>query len=186
MRPVHLLIAGFTLCVATATPAAAQSLAEPKTITVTPFVSTSFGTSQNLGSSLGIGAAVGYDWTSTLGVEAEFGRVFDVAGDDDNLDYKLTTMNANVVYHFDMKRLTPYATLGLGWQRSNPDSADPETLALYPGSSTEVAWNFGGGVKVPVYAGRILARADLRRFQVNDLGPDHWRLYGGLTVWIKR
>jgi opacity protein-like surface antigen len=185
MRSVHRLLASSFLFAALAAPAAAQSVAEPKTITVTPFVSTSFGTSQGLGSSLGIGVGVGYDWTANLGFEGEFGHVFDVAGDDENLDYKLTNVNANVVYHFDMKRVTPYATVGLGFQRSNPD-ADDESLALYPDKSTEVAWNFGGGVKVPLYDGRVLARGDLRRFQVNDLGPDHWRLYGGLTVWIKR
>ena len=185
MRSVQTFLAGSVLFAGLAAPAAGQSVAEPNTITVTPFVSTSFGTSQNLGSSLGIGAAIGYDWTSNLGFEAEFGRVFDVAGDDENLDYKLTNISGNVVYHFDMRRVTPYATVGLGWQRNNPD-ADDETLALYPDKSTEVAWNFGGGVKVPIYGGRILARGDLRRFQVNDLGPDHWRLYGGLTLWIKR
>lgn len=162
-----------------------QSIAEPNTVTVTPFVSASFGTSNNLGSSLGIGAAVSYDWSRNLGFEVDFGRVFDVAGDDDNLDWALTTINANVVYHFDVPRLTPYATAGLGVERSNPDFEVPDPLALTVGSSTEVAWNVGGGVKVPV-GGRLLARGDLRRFQVNDEAPDHWRLYGGLTFWIKR
>ena len=52
-------------------------------------------------------------------------------------------------------------------------------------SSTEVGWHLGGGVKVPL-GDRLLARADLRRFQVNDLAPDHWRFYGGITFWIKR
>ena len=62
---------------------------------------------------------------------------------------------------------------------------NPEPLALYPASSTEVAYNFGGGVKYPV-SERFLARADLRRFQSTDLSPDFWRLYAGLTFWIKR
>ncbi len=163
-----------------------QSVAEPRTVTVTPFVAVSFGTSNDLGSSLGVGAAVGYDWTRNLGFEFEAGRVFDVAGDDDNLDWSLTTINANVIYHFDVPRLTPYATLGLGWERSRPDFDDPDPFALTTiGSSTEVAWNVGGGVKVPV-GDRLLARGDLRRFQVNDLAPNHWRLYGGLTFWIRR
>lgn len=162
-----------------------QSVAEPRTVTVTPFVAVSFGTSNNLGSSLGVGAAVGYDWTRNLGVEVELGHVFDVAGDDDNLDWSLTNISANVIYHFDVPRLTPYATLGLGWERSSPkfDLIDPAALTI--GRSTEVAWNFGGGVKVP-FGDRLLARGDLRRFQVNDLAPNHWRLYGGLTFWIKR
>lgn len=164
--------------------ALAQSVAEPNTVTATPFLSVSFGTSNDLGSSLGIGAAVGYDWTRNLGFEAEVGRVFDVVGDDDNLDWSLTTINANVIYHFDVPRVTPYATAGLGWERSSPEfEIAPEASTI--GSSTEVAWNFGGGVKMPV-GDRLLARGDIRRFQVNDLAPDHWRIYGGLTFWIKR
>lgn len=166
-------------------PASAQSVAEPNTITATPFVSVSFGTSNDLGSSLGLGAAVAYDWTKNLGFEVEFGRVFDVAGDDDNLDWSLTNISANVVVHFDVPRATPYATVGLGWERSNPDFEVPDPLALVVGPSTEIAWNFGGGVKVPVGT-RLLARGDLRRFQANDSAPNHWRLYGGLTFWIKR
>ncbi|MEO5896314.1 MAG: outer membrane beta-barrel protein [Vicinamibacterales bacterium] len=185
MRPVHTLLATSFLFAALAAPAGAQSVAEPKTVTVTPFISTSFGTGDGLSSSLGIGAAVGYDWTSNLGFEAEIGHVFDVAGDSEALDYKLTNISGNLVYHFDMRRVTPYATLGLGWQTSDPDG-DEETLALFASGSTEVTWNFGGGVKVPLYGGRVLARGDLRRFQVNDLGPDQWRLYGGITVWVKR
>jgi opacity protein-like surface antigen len=163
--------------------AAAQSVAEPNTVTATPFVSVSFGTSRDLGSSLGIGGAIGYDWTSNLGFEFELGRVFDVAGDDDLLDFKLTTISANVVYHFDVRRVTPYATLGLGWERTSLDFDEPVEEDL--DDSTEIAWNFGGGVKYPIN-GRVLARADLRRFQANDLAPDHWRLYGGVTFWIKR
>jgi opacity protein-like surface antigen len=168
-----------------AAPAAAQSLAEPRTVTVSPFLSTSFGTSNDLGSSLGVGVGVGYDFTRNLGVEVELGRVFDVAGEDDNVDHKLTTISANVIYHFDVRRVTPYATAGLGWERSTVDVENPDPLALYVPSSTEVAWNFGGGLKYPINT-RLLARADLRRFQVNDLAPDHWRLFGGLTFWIKR
>jgi opacity protein-like surface antigen len=146
----------------------------------------SFGTSNNLGSSLGAGFAISYDWTRNLGFEVDFGHVFDVAGDDNNLDWSLTNISANVVYHFDrVPRVTPYATFGVGTERSSPDFEVPDPLALTVGSTSEVAWNIGGGVKVPV-GERLLARGDLRRFQVNDFAPDHWRLYGGVTFWIKR
>lgn len=167
-----------------ALPAAAhaQSVVEPNTVTVTPFLSASFGTSGDLGSSLGIGAAIGYDLTRNLGFEFETGRVFDVAGDDDILDWSLTNIHGNVIYHFDTPRVTPYGVFGLGWERSSPEF-EGDVLDLE--SSTEIAWNIGGGVKVPV-TDRLIARADLRRFQVNDEAPDHWRLYGGLTFWIKR
>ena len=175
-------LAAFALIAPTA--ALAQSVAEPNTVTVTPFVSVSFGTPDDLGSSLGIGAAVGYDLTKNLGFEFEAGRVFDVAGDDENVDWALTNIHVNVVYHFDAPRVTPYATAGLGWERSGLDFDLPDPLDL--DDSTEVAWNIGGGVKIPFGTERFLARADLRRFQVNDRAPDHWRLYGGLTFWIKR
>lgn len=179
-------------CVLAATPAfipshaEAQAAIEPNTVTVTPFLSTSFGVSEDRSSSLGIGAAVGYDLTRRLGFEFEVGRVFDVAGDDDNVDWALTNISGNVIYHFPAgARFTPYATAGLGWERSSIDVENPDPVALTIPSSTEVAWNFGGGLKYPINE-RIIARGDVRRFQVNDLAPDHWRLYGGITFWIKR
>jgi opacity protein-like surface antigen len=162
-----------------------QSVAEPNTLTVTPFLSTSFGTSQDLGSSLGIGVAVGYDLTRNLGFEGEIAHAFDVLGDDDNLDWAVTNYSVNGVYHFDVKHVTPYATFGLGLEHVGRSVKNPDPAALYPASSTEVAYNFGGGVKYPV-SERFLARADLRRFQSTDLSPDYWRLYGGLSWWIKR
>lgn len=164
---------------------AQQTAVEPNTVTVTPFLSASFGTSGDLGSSLGLGAAVGYDLTKNLGFEFEVARVVDVAGDDDNLDWSLTNIHANVIYHFHVPRVTPYGAFGIGWERSSLDVENPDPAALTIPSSTEVAWNIGGGVKVPIND-RLIARGDLRRYQVNDLAPDHWRLYGGLTFWIKR
>jgi opacity protein-like surface antigen len=179
----------FSGCIAlmlgAASPAGAQSVAEPNTITVTPFLSSAFGVSQNLDKSLGFGAAVGYDFTSFLGTEFEFAHVFDVVGGDDNLDWSLTNYSINVLYYFDVPRVTPYATFGIGWERSNPrfDVLDP--LALTAGPGTEVAWNLGGGVKAEL-TDRLIGRADLRRFQANDLAPDYWRLYGGLSFFVRR
>jgi opacity protein-like surface antigen len=163
----------------------AQSVAEPKTWTVTPFLGSSFGTSNDLGNSLTLGAALGYDLTSNLGFEGELGYVFDVVGDDTNVDWSLTNFSANAVYHFDVRRVTPYATLGLGVERSNLSIDDPDILALYPPDSNEITYNFGGGLKYPL-SERFLARADIRRFQSTDLAPDHWRVYAGLTWWITR
>lgn len=176
-----MVVAGFTLV----QPAAAQSVAEPRSVTVTPFIGSSFGTSNDLGGSLGIGAAIGYDLTSNLGFEGEISHAFDLLGDNANIDWSLTNFSANVVYHFDVDRVTPYATLGLGYERSSIDVKVPDPLALVGPGSTEIAYNLGGGVKYPI-TDRLLARADLRRFQVNDLAPDHWRLYAGLTFWVKR
>lgn len=181
------------MCLSLAAPVAAQttaqattqSVAEPNTITVTPFVGITFGTSGDFGSSIAVGAAVGYDVTRNLGVEFDLGHAFDIAGETENLDFHLLTISGNVVYHFDVPRFTPYATLGIGWEYASSEVQNADPLVVYPPSSTEVAWNFGGGVKYPMNQ-RLLLRADIRRFQVNDIAPDHWRFYGGVTFWVKR
>jgi opacity protein-like surface antigen len=168
-------------------PARGQSLPEAGTWSVTPFLSGSFGTSGGLGSSLGVGAAVAYDVTPNLAVEGEIGHAFDVVGDESLVDWSLTTVSANAVYHFDVVGFTPYATFGLGLERSNVSADDvPETLSiLLVPSSTEISYNFGGGVKYRLQD-KILLRGDLRRFQANDAAPDHWRLYGGLAFTLRR
>jgi opacity protein-like surface antigen len=177
----------------TAAPAAAQSVAQPRSWTITPFFGTTLGMGDiddagievDLDSSLGIGVAVGYDWTANLGFEGEIAYLFDVAGEQNVVDWSLTNFGFNAVYHFDVRRFTPYATAGLGWERSSLDVTDPNLLALFADlSSTEVTFNFGGGVKYPIND-RLHARGDVRRFQANDLAPDYWRLYGGLT-WVLR
>jgi opacity protein-like surface antigen len=164
---------------------ATGSVAEPNTLTLTPFLSSSFGTSQGVGGSVGIGVAVGYDLTRNLGFEGEIAHAFDVLGDDDNLDWPVSNYSVNGIYHFDVQRFTPYATFGLGVEHVSRNVKTPDPAAVYPASSTEVAVNFGGGVKYPLTE-RFLARADLRRFQSTDLSPDFWRLYAGLTFWVKR
>jgi opacity protein-like surface antigen len=162
--------------------AVAQSIADPGSWTATPFISVSFGSDAG---SLGVGAAVGYDFTANLGVEGELSYLFDVAGDDSNVDRSVTGFNANVLYHFDVRRVTPYATVGLGFERDSVDIKNPDPLALYAPSSTEVVFNFGGGAKYRV-TDRLIARADLRRFEANDIAPDYWRLYAGLTFGWRR
>ena len=169
-----------------ARPAAAQSVAEPKTWTVTPFLGASMGLGDPANNdSLGIGAAVAYDWTSNLGFEGEVGYLFDVAGDTDALDWSVTNVSANAIYHFNVRHVTPYATFGIGFEHSSLDITDPDILALYPASSTEVSYNFGGGVKYPITP-RLLVRGDIRRFNANDLAPDYWRAYGGVTFRVGR
>lgn len=185
----------FALILALLTPtlAHAQSVTEARSWTATPFLGITFGTSDGLDSSLGLGAAIGYDFTSNLGIEGEFGRVFDVVSDTDFIDWSLTTFSVNAVYHFDVLRVTPYATAGLGFERSSIDVDTTMPVPALPSpmivvtseSSTEVAFNFGGGVKYKI-GDNMLARADLRRFQGNDAAPDHWRLYGGITFVLRR
>jgi opacity protein-like surface antigen len=176
-----------TVALAIATPAArAQSIAQPRSWTVTPFLHTSADVSEPaFDDSLGLGVAVGYDLTRNLGFEGEVTHLFDVAGDTDNIDWSISNFSANAIYHFDVKRVTPYATLGIGFERSSYDLKAEDALQLDEDpSSTEVSVNFGGGVKYPIND-RWTARGDVRRFQANDIAPDHWRVYGGLT-WMMR
>lgn len=172
---------------AVAAPARAQSVAQPNSWNVTPFLNASMGLGDPASNdSMGLGVAVGYDWTSNLGFEGEIGHLFDVAGDTDDIDWSITGFSANALYHFDVRRFTPYATFGLGIERSSAELRvnDPLEETLDP-SSTEFSFNFGGGIKYPI-GSRLLARADVRRFQANDLAPDYWRVYGGLTFALGR
>jgi OOP family OmpA-OmpF porin len=164
------------------TPAVAQSIAQPRTWTVTPFLHTSLGIGDPApDDSIGLGVAVGYDLTYNLGFEGEISHLFDVAGDTNAVDWPISNFSANALYHFDVKHVTPYVTFGLGVERSSPGVPD---FDLSEGSS-EVSVNFGGGVKYPI-TDRWVGRADLRRFQANDTAPDYWRLYGGVTWVMKR
>ena len=184
VRFVRPFIAGLAISMAPLS-AAAQSATEPKTVTITPFLSSSFGSSQDLGGSLGLGVAITYDLTTRLGFEGELGHAFDVLGDDANVDLSVTNVSGNAVYNFPVPRVTPYATFGIGIERTSVDVKSPDPLALYAPGRTEVSYNFGGGVKYPI-SELFVARGDVRRFQANDLAPDYWRIYGGLTWWIKR
>jgi opacity protein-like surface antigen len=165
----------------------AQSVAEPKSWTATPFLSGSMGLDQEgAGNSLALGVGIGYDLTRNIGFEGELSHLFDITGDDENIDWSVTNFSGNFLYHFDVRHsVTPYATFGLGFEHSGVDVKNPESLALVIPSSTELAFNFGGGVKYPI-AQKLLVRADLRRFESNDLAPDYWRVYAGLTWTIGR
>jgi opacity protein-like surface antigen len=170
-----------------ASPAAAQSIAEPGTWTVTPFIHTSLGVSSPApNDSVGLGVGIAYDLTHNVGFEGEIGHLFDV-DDTAQVDWSITNFSINGVYHFDVMRVTPYVTFGLGMERSRRTVREPflgDPFATDP-SATEVAINFGGGVKY-LLTDRFIARGDLRRFQANDDAPNYWRLYGGITFFIRR
>lgn len=166
--------------VAVTAPAAAQSVARPGTWTVTPFLGSSLDVSEGADNNLALGFAVGWDLTPNVGFEGELSYLFDLAGDSNTVDWSLTNVSGNFIYHFDTRTMTPYATFGLGFERSSLDFESPDPLELLRPSTTEIAFNFGGGVKYPL-TDSLLVRGDLRRFQSNDLAPDFWRLYAGLT-----
>jgi OOP family OmpA-OmpF porin len=182
---IAFILPGLALWLLWASPAAAQSVAEARTWTITPFLGTSIGMDDpGPGNSLGIGVAVGYDLTPNIGFEGEVGHLFDIAGDSDSIDWSITNVSGNFIYHFDVRNITPYATFGLGFELSSIN-VDEDSLELLEDSSTEVSFNFGGGVKYPL-SDTLLIRGDLRRFQSNDLAPDYWRVYAGLTFTFGR
>jgi opacity protein-like surface antigen len=179
MKLAHFAVA-LALSAATALPAAAQApVSEPGMGRLTPFVSLTFG-GDGRTSSLGLGGAAGYDITEVLSLEAELAYVFDLMGDSDEIDLKVLTGAANVLYHFPLENgITPYATAGLGFARVARDTTRGDV------SSTEVGFNFGGGVKIPLTEG-LAARGDFRHFAHADQAPDGFRIYGGLTWRVRR
>lgn len=166
------------------TPAAAQaqtSLPQPGTFEVTPFIGLGFGGDTD-GGTLAIGAAGSYNFTTNIALEGELSILPDTVGDTDALDVKVITFSANGVYHFDTGGIiVPYATLGLGFGHVGLKN---EPLEIDDGS-TEFAVNLGGGVKANV-AERIQVRGDLRYFNINDVGGDFWRVYGGVVFKFDR
>jgi len=83
----------FTVVVAAlplaASPAAAQSIAEPGTWSVTPLLGSSMGIDDDAGAgnSVLLGVGFGYDLTSNIGFEGELGHLFDVSGNNQNIDW---------------------------------------------------------------------------------------------------
>lgn len=162
----------------TTDPVQTQAPAVAGAWTVTPFLSFTLGGDTD-STSLGVGGAAGYAFNSNFGVEAELGYVFDMAGDDDDADWSLIGGAANLLYHVPLENgLTPYAAFGVGFGRASLKMGGADT------SSTEVGFNFGGGVKAPL-TDNLSVRGDIRYFKYNDAVPDAWRIYGGL-MWTLR
>jgi hypothetical protein len=82
--------------------ATAQSVAEPNSRTVTPFLGGTLDVDAPVGgNSLAIGVGVGYDMTSNIGFEGELGHLFDIVGDNEAVDWSVTNFSGNFIYHFD-------------------------------------------------------------------------------------
>jgi len=185
VRPYRLPAALALVCLA-ALPAQAQEQPVPVTTaveqgvwTVTPFLSLAFGGDSD-STSLGVGGAAAFSFTEVIAVEAELGYAFDLAGDDDAIDWTLLGASANLLYHFPLENgMVPYATAGVGFGRSSVDLLESAR------SSSEVGFNFGGGIKVPLNE-TLAARGDVRYFKYSDAVPDIWRIYGGLTWTLRR
>lgn len=160
-------------------PAPAPMAVEQGVWSVTPFLSLTFGGDAD-STSLGAGAAAAYSVTDVVAVEAEVSYAFDLAGDDNEIDWTLLGASANLLYHFPLENgMVPYATAGVGVSRASID-AGGDTV-----SSSEVGFNVGGGIKAPLNDS-LAARGDIRYFKSSDAVPDVWRIYGGLTWTLRR
>jgi opacity protein-like surface antigen len=152
---------------------------EPEGFTITPFIGLGFaGDFEN--SPTAFGFAAGYGITERVSVEGDL--YFAPDGEQGELiefDTSIWSLSANVLYHFGGEDFTPYVAGGLGILGADVDA---EALGLTDDdTSTEFAWNWGGGIKTAL-SDRFGLRADLRFFNGDDLAPDHWRLFGGVTI----
>jgi opacity protein-like surface antigen len=150
---------------------------EPEGLTVTPFIGLGFaGDFENAPTAFGV--AAGYGIGQRLTVEGDL--YFAPGGEQGELvefETSLWSVSANLLYHFTGEYVTPYVAGGLGVMGA--DAAGD--LGLADDTSTEFAWNWGGGVKSAL-SDRFALRADLRFFNGDELVPDHWRLFGGVTI----
>jgi opacity protein-like surface antigen len=153
---------------------------EPEGFTVTPFVGVGFaGDFEN--SPTAFGFAAGYGISERVSVEGDLYFAPDgEQGEIIEFNTSIWSVSGNVLYNFaGQTGFTPYVVGGLGMLSAN---ADAEDLGLTEDdTSTEFAWNWGGGVKSAL-SDRFGLRADLRFFNGDELAPDHWRLVGGVTI----
>jgi opacity protein-like surface antigen len=153
---------------------------EPEGFNVTPFIGLGFaGDLEN--SPTAFGVAAGYGITNRLSVEGDLYIAPDgEQGVPIEFNTSVWSVSANLLYNFAAETdFTPYVVAGLGILNAN---ADAEDLGLIEDdTSTEFAWNWGGGVKSAL-SDRLGLRADLRFFNGDELAPDHWRLFGGVTI----
>jgi opacity protein-like surface antigen len=148
--------------------------------TITPFVGLGFaGDYEN--SPTAFGVAAGYGLTDRVSVEGDL--YFAPDGEQGELiefDTSLWSLSANVLYHFTAETgFTPYVAGGLGVMGADTNVEDLNLTG--DDTSTNFAWNWGGGIKSAL-SDRFGLRADLRFFNGDDLAPDHWRLFGGVVI----
>jgi opacity protein-like surface antigen len=152
---------------------------EPEGFTITPFVGLGFaGDFEN--SPTAFGVVAGYGLTERVSVEGDLYFAPDgEQGEVIEFNTSIWALSANVLYNFAGEDFTPYFAGGLGLLSAN---ADAEDLGLTEDdTATEFAWNWGGGIKSAL-SDRFGLRADLRFFNGDDIAPDHWRLFGGVTI----
>ncbi len=172
-----------------------ESFITPASWNVTAFIGPGFGGGLQ-SSALSLGAALGYNWTTRLAFEGEFGYARESNSNLLNVSANTETFSGNALYYFLNRGYAPYVTFGLdllhGGATANGIAAGTTTTTTVNGvstttatpltlssSSTDFGINLGAGVKARLNQS-VRFRGDLRYFNGGSL-PSFWRLYGGLT-----
>jgi opacity protein-like surface antigen len=153
---------------------------EREGFSITPFVGLGFaGDFEN--SPTAFGVAAGFGITERVSIEGDL--YFAPDGEQGELiefETSVWSVSGNVLYNFaGQTGFTPYVVGGLGMLSADANAEDLGLAA--DDTSTEFAWNWGGGVKSAL-SDRFGLRADLRFFNGDELAPDHWRLFGGVAI----
>ncbi len=188
------LLALFVPVASAQTPAATapadESFITPASWNITAFIGPGFGGGLQ-SSALSLGAALGYNWTTRLAFEGEFGYARQSNSTLLNVNSNTETFSGNALYYFLIPRsYAPYVTFGLDVLHggasvsTNGTATVAGTTVTTPAlqvnaSSTDFGINLGGGIKGRINQ-TVRYRGDLRYFNGGSL-PSFWRLYGGLT-----
>ena len=178
MRRFTFMVAALAAMAVIPNRASAQTPLEPGTVSISPTLGIAFDPDADV--SLTLAGAGTYAVTTAFGVEAELGHVFDMAGDDPDVDSSLTTVHAAVLYFFETDYvLVPYVAGGVGFGRfSHTVAAPPAKIG-----QTEIGINLGGGIAYPLQD-RIWLRGDIRYFKHIDDVPSIWRFGASVIVRI--
>jgi opacity protein-like surface antigen len=124
----------------------------------------------------GIGTAVRWPIGARLGVELE----------TELKHAEVTAVNVALSLVYDLPavgRVTPYVAGGVGLERFGKVFFGLNG-ERFPSSATGLAYNAGGGVRVPVND-RWGVRSDVRLLHRTGREPyDHWRIYNGATLGV--
>jgi opacity protein-like surface antigen len=170
----RVLAIGFVLALLTPTAARADGF-------FVPFIGYNFGgdAGQSLGDAvdskrLDWGASIGWMGGGVFGFEGDFGYSPDFYGKNDVGGSSVFSMMGNVLIGVPFGGqqgfgIRPYGLVGIGALRSDLESFED----IIGFDNTEIAWNFGGGVKM-FFSSHVGIRGDIRYFRsFNDVdfGP---------------
>jgi hypothetical protein len=108
-----------------------------------------------------LGFRINTNFVPAFGLEHTLGFSWDYLFPENNTavqDAKGFVYNTNLMFNIPVGKIVPYLTAGAGLIRQYGDSDLPV--------GTELAFNYGGGLKIPRLAGPLGVRFDLRGYRV--------------------